>query len=65
MFGGVLGLLLLATGAGALYSLRGDAAGPHALLKSESLQTAVTLGIVLLIVFGVVLLTYGFMSFLL
>lgn len=65
MFSGMLGLVLVVAGGAALYSLRGTPAGPHRLLKSESLQTTVTLGIVLLIVFGGMLVVYGFVSALL
>jgi hypothetical protein len=62
MFSGVLGLALVVAGAGALYSLRGTPAGPHRLLKSPAVETAVALGIVLLIVFGGMLVVYGFVS---
>jgi len=62
MFSAILGLALFSCGVGALFSLRGTPAGPHRLLSSPALEEAVTLSIVLLIVFGTMLVVYGFMS---
>jgi len=62
MLSAVFGLALVAGGVGTLFSLRGTPAGPHRLLKSETIETIVTLAIVLTVVFGVMLLVYGAMS---
>ena len=59
MFSAILGVALFGTGAGTLYALRGNAAGPHRLLTSVAAQETVTLSIVLLIVFGSMLIAYG------
>ena len=59
MFSAILGLALFAGGAGALFSLRGTAAGPHRLLRSAVVEEVVTLSIVLLVVSGSMLLVYG------
>ena len=62
MFTGVLGLALFAGGVGTLFALRGTPAGPHRLLTSSIIEEIVTLGIVLLVVCGAMLMVYGFVS---
>jgi hypothetical protein len=59
MSSAILGLALFAGGAGALFSLRGTRAGPHRLLRSSLVEEVVTLSIVLLVVSGTMLITYG------
>jgi hypothetical protein len=62
MLSAVFGLALVAGGVGTLFSLRGTPAGPHRLLKTQTIETIVTLCIVLMVVFGVMLLAYGLIS---
>lgn len=62
MFSGIFGLALFVAGAGALFSLRGTAAGPHKLLRSPLVEEFATLAIVLVVVFGVMLIAYGVFS---
>lgn len=61
MLSAALGMAFLAVGAGAAYSFRATLAG-HPRVKSDSLQTGVTLGIVLACVCGSMLLAHAFMN---